>query len=394
MGRTIIWIIFLHASFCMAQTDDQEAEASETIADRIEKLSVDKNLINASVEYIDSLIKKARLDQDAIYTFVRTINRNIDELDPNEGNIKFIKDVREITRRLLKSSYTDKLFQNGNLSNQIKTRIPLLIEDSLKVVESPTEYRKSDFLDELDIFAYKYLNSKRFSLGIGLSQSYIPKIKYNGQTKIDLSPFASSISGGSNSILFNNEFSNESYSSLLLNLKIPYASAEALFPKYKNSHATGTEVQYRNIDETTEVLYQSEIISELTIEYDVGLKFSADEIISAVFKRESSSQIAYGFGFGATGFQIENTVTTDIRFRLDPSQSFNQLPNGEKIQFEDARSYSAHYLLLYYNFEISDEFSVGLNLRSYKSSSSSEVDIDGEVFSMTAVWYPTFDFLQ
>ena len=44
--------------------------------------------------------------------------------------------IRDMTRKLLISSYTDDFVQNGNLSIQIKLRMPLLMADSLMLSDT------------------------------------------------------------------------------------------------------------------------------------------------------------------------------------------------------------------------------------------------------------------
>ena len=131
---------FTFAQDADAKPDSEAKQVGDRTVKRIQKLidtgDVNDNLAKEAIEIINDMLVSVRADQDSIYTFVRTVNRNIDDIGDQNGKpccAEFKKAIRDINRELMRDSYTDDLFQNANLSNQIKTRLPLLIEDSLEL---------------------------------------------------------------------------------------------------------------------------------------------------------------------------------------------------------------------------------------------------------------------
>jgi hypothetical protein len=350
-------------------------------------------LANESIAVIDELLEKTRIDQDAVYLFVRTINRNIDTVTEDSD---FVANVRTLTSKLRTASYNDWVFQNANLSKQIQTRIPLLIEDSLKLSENGAVYLRQDFLDELTIFTQRYMSANRFRAGFGISYSYIPTLSYSAISRVDLSPFQTNISGGSDRLFFNNEFSNSSYPSFALNARIPYFTVEAIFPTYDEERSSTTGVVFRDIDNSSrDIKYQSKISSKLELEYDISVRLSVYDLIMKLTKQPATGQIDFGAGAGFVGFEVTDRISTDIRFTQDPNISFDQLTTSETLEFEDSRSFNSRYYVLYATFELTDEFFVGTNIKYHRDSSNNngEIEVDGYSVGLTGIWYPTLSFL-
>ncbi|NJN63821.1 MAG: hypothetical protein HC882_02365 [Acidobacteria bacterium] len=383
----------------------EEKQVVDSVVNRLETLKtnlppgVSQALVNEAIDIIKVLVRNARADQATIYTFVRTLNRSIDTL--TEDNCKcadFKDDVRAITRKLLTSSYTDEIFQNANLSHQIKVRIPLLIEDSLKLSGEGNKQIRSEFLDELRLLSRRFLESKRFSVGIGLSYSYLPRVKYTGNTRIDYSPFQSTVSGGSDLLQYRNEFGNSSYPSVLLSAKIPFLRVDADFTRQEETRKTITAVQFRDIDSSdVDLLSRSTVTSSLGIEYDFSAKAQIVELIKAVPARDSQTsprdtRFDVGLGVGLAGLRVEDSVATEVKTRTDPTSRFIDLPAGQMIESGRTTSFNTVFWVADVSMRVSDEFRVAVEARIYdkKNSSDREVEVDGVTLTIGAAWFPTF----
>jgi hypothetical protein len=342
-----------------------------------------------AIDFINMQITKTRLDQESIYKFVRILNKNIDL----SNNLELQKSVREITMKLMESSYTDELFQNTNLSNQIKTRMPLLLEDSLMLSSEKVDTKnlENDFINELMLISTKYLESRRYLAGIGFSYSYTPKISYKGEANIDLSPYLSNPRKSVGTVFYESKFSNETTPSLALYAHIPYITISALFPKYEVSQTMVLPVTVIDSDQTsTDGMFRSTIHSKLEIDFDVNLKLSIKEVFDVKNNVRNGNQIDWGFGLGVTGYKVEDTVTTDVRFNTNDDSPYDDLASDHIIKETDHRSFNTLYFVAYYNFELTDEFIVGLDAKFYsdKIKNTAYVDVHGISAGFNVVWYP------
>ena len=141
----------------------------------IKKIDPSNAIFNESLEVINLILDTSRKDQNLVYLFARAVNRNMDLVD--QADKAFVDSVRGLTSKLMDASYGDALHQNANLSDQIKTRLPLLIADSAKIAR-PTQgeaigRQKEDFLRELKLLTERFLKSGKFRIGIGASYIYI-----------------------------------------------------------------------------------------------------------------------------------------------------------------------------------------------------------------------------
>ena len=282
------------------------------------------------------------------------------------------------------------------MSDQIQTRLPILSERSLKITKSENAFLKQDFLDELTLFSERYLTSKRFLAGIGLAYAYIPTVTYKGNAKIDLSSFQPTIGGGSHTLDFTNEFSDKSFQSLSLSAKIPFFTVQALFPLYEEEQTTIIPVEFVDLKDTDrDILFSSTITSKLKMDFDVNIKLSLLELIEKWRGYESSAQMDYGFGVGIIGFQVKDSVVTDIRFRTDTSKSFSDLTTSHTLNSSNDRSHNSLYGIIYYNIELADEFVVGIDFKYYGSNDgkNDSIDVDGFSTSLNVTWYPTLNWL-
>ena len=376
-----------------------QQQIGNAVVERLKSLSgssTNKALVDESIAVVNLLLSTTRADQNSVHAFARTVNRNIEALDCRGTNEfdeceSFKRKVRDTNATLLTSSYEDQLFQNRNLSEQIKSRLPLLIEDSLKFAQSST--RRDDFLYELEILSNRLLTSKRFRVGLGLGYSYLPSVSYQGNTSIDYSPFQSTISGGSDRLPFMTEFSNQSYASFAVSARIPFIEIDATFPTFSDSRTTLSPAQFRDIDSTDrDVLARSTILSELEVDYEVSVKLSLPDLLERTPFGRPNTQADFGIGAGLTGFAIQDTITTDVRFRTDDTSPFSALTTSEELTAKSKNNFNSPFAILYYAFDISDEFRSGVDVRWYldTNSSNNTIAVEDLTVSVYVMWYPTF----
>ena len=184
--------------------DTQQVEVADGVVARINNLIaagvVNKDLANESIKVINDRLRDWRSNQDAIYAFARAVTRNIHNISCAADSCqRFKSNVIQTASSLLESSYADAIGQNANLSNQLKSRLPLLIEDSLKLGSDSHDMARKAFEDELNVIADRWLQSKRFRVGVGLNYTYLPGINFAGRERIDLSPFPLCVNIQSNS---------------------------------------------------------------------------------------------------------------------------------------------------------------------------------------------------
>jgi len=100
-------------------------------------------------------------------------------------------------------------------------------------------------------------------------------------------------------------------------------------------------------------------------------------------------------GVGLTGFNVSDTITTDLRFRSDITP-FNELPVGEMLKTSRDISFQTIYLGGYYEFEFVDEFymTVDIKWHNNRTSDGSQIDVDGFTTSLRLIYSPTLDFLD
>ena len=386
------------------QGPEQQA-ADATARGTIEGMKgvLDVPLYDEAMKVLDALLKTARADQEAVYLFVRSINRNIDALtraDACKAEKKkcedFETEIRKINHKLMKASYTDPLFQNKHLSYQIKTRMPLLIADSLKLHEDNSAARRKDFEDELRLLSDRFLSARRFRAGIGLSYSYLPTLTYQASPRVDFSPFQTASSGGADTVLFNTELSDRSVRALALSAKVPWVQLDVSIPDLKHTQTTTTTVQQRPGDADNDLLARTTIDSELRVEYDASVNVCVMDVVNwfrEVYDKPTRNyQFDFGFGVGMTGLEIKDSVSTDVRFRTNPASTFNDLPPGAMITSGETNTFNAVFGSVHASFRISDEIQVGVQTRFYEKDrvSDSEIDVDGVTISLSALWYPTF----
>jgi hypothetical protein len=383
------------------QTPQQAVAATSigTIESLMSKLP-NGDIGKSAIDVIREITKKTRADQSSIYLFVRTVNRNIDELGGNEEGRKFAQDVRKLTKRLMLASYRDSLYQNGNLSDQIKNRAPLLIADSVKLNLPSAEYLRQDFLLELEVFTNRFLDAKRFGAGVGFQYLYLPVMSYPTAAAVDLSPFQTLDNfGSSGRTTFIVDFSNVSSPAVVVTAKVPYGQVDVAFPSETVSPAITTSVtriaMSRN-SASPDLLVRTTLESKLKLEFDLGGILWIGEGYDRLKRGDGDQVVArrwdIGLGYGTTGFQIDEKFSTDVRVRSDPAKTYNELASSGVIVTSTRRSFHVPSYRTQVKLVVSDELHLDLVYRRFRRTTidTGPININGFSIGLTATWYPTF----
>jgi hypothetical protein len=378
-----------------AKRDLQQDGAAKTAKDIITSIGgklPSPDIASEALNVINTLLKTNRADQKSIYMFVRLLNRNIRCI---KDDPEYVASIKKTTSLLLKLSYSDQLFQNGNLSNQIQTRLPLIIADSVKltVPSLSTPPLRKDFREDLELLAGRIETAKRFRVGIGVGYSYLPQLRYRAAPHVDFTPFQLATTGGADLVVFNADFSNRSMAELVLSARVPFAQIDVGIPDRTQTETITTTVQERPSTATADLLARTTINSKVAIIYDVTASLSLNEIYEKVMKVDGASdRLFVGLGGGMTGFQITDSISTDVRIRTDPTKIFNDLPNSGTVTSSNKTAFNSTYVSAHARYHVSDELEVGLAMRKYvqSRSGSAVVDISGLSVALSVVWFPTF----
>ncbi|MFT6901868.1 MAG: hypothetical protein ACJAXS_002070 [Colwellia sp.] len=381
------------------QSDINGVAAYNSIMKVATTANLPTELVKQTAEFIKLLLDKRKIDTDLLYNYVLTLNANISQLPED----KFVKDIRIITAKLRASSYSDKIHYNTNLSNQLRTRMPLLVKASLllndtSVKNTVIKYRKEDFKEELEYFSDKYLKSSRFQAGLGFSYVYTPKITYITNANVDLSPFSPQTGGEQTSVEFDQSFANKSYLNFEIAAKLPWLELGLSIPTYSETSTITSpvlEVPLLGSDDQS-AIYRSSIESNLEVEYGFSLRIPIlGNYKRIMYKNPRNSQMDWGFLFGMTGLNIEDRVVTDVRFRNDLTP-FNDLEAAETLETKTSTSFQTFYYGAYYEFEFVDEFYMTLDVRWHNNqkNNGSQIDVDGFTTSLRLIYSPTLDFID
>ncbi|WP_304637953.1 MULTISPECIES: hypothetical protein [Pseudoalteromonas] len=395
-GRKTIEVKESERSEEIEQSDNNAISLFELI---VNNPNVPTEVATRTADFIKYLLSKKNIDTDLLYTFVQTLNANLSLVDDEV----YVSEMRLITDELRDISYSDKIHYNTNLSNQLRTRMPIIVNATAKLSDTSIsqvqlEYLKSDLSDELGLFKEKYVKSSRFQAGLGFSYTYTPIIEYRSQNTLDLSPFAPTTGGGNSIVNFDQEFSNKSYLNFEIAAKLPWIELGLSIPTYseKSTKIAPVSSELLNGSDDVFAIYQSTIESKLEVEYDFSLRLP---ILSNYkkwkYKYSNNSQMDYGLMAGLTGFNISDQISTDVRFRTD-NTPFNDLPLGENVEIKRNVSFQTVYLGAYYEFEFVDELYMSIDVKWHnnRTSDGSEIDVDGFTTSLRVIYSPTLDFIN
>lgn len=395
-GQTIIEINDPGRGKETEQSDNNAINLLNTI---LSNPSIPTELAKQSSDFIQHLLSKRKIDTDLLYGYVQTLNANLSAID----DYKFVEEMREITDKLRASSYTDKIHYNTNLSNQLRTRMPIIVAASAKLNDTSlsseqVKFLKKDFADELNLFSHKYLKTSRFQAGLGVSYTYTPIIEYTSNSRLDFSQFEPVTGGGSTLVNFDQEFANKSYINFEMAAKLPWLELGLSIPTYSESATITSPVGSKllNGSETRSAIYQSTFESELKVEYDFSIRLPIlGNWKRWKYVRANNSQMDYGILAGLTGFNISDKVTTDVRFRSD-NTPFAELPVGESLMASRDVSFQTMYLGAYFEFEFVDELymTVDVKWHNNRTSDGSQIDVDGFTSSLRIIYSPTLDFIN
>lgn len=365
---------------------------------------------------INEILAQTRNDQALMYAFARTAGSNLAYAE----NQQFAADARLALRELLKATYSDSLFQNKNLSKQMATRLQFLLADTVRIVacrapageteaarsarEAVRKLMEDDFVAELQLMRTRFLESRRFRLGVGAEYVYLPQMSYATAPVIDLSPYQAF---GNFAPRFSNQpiglvsFNNGSTAALVLSANLPGARVDFVLPAESQTQSLNTgvrKVAASDSNTSRDLLFQTVIEAKAKAEYDAAISITARcagrllRLDPCSDDMEESVTWDAAVGIGTTGFKVEETATTDVRVRDDPTKSFNELASTGRQTTRKTFAFNAEYLLLSVRSRISDEFVVSLSTRRYRKATvdTGPVNLRGTVIAISAVWYPTF----
>lgn len=377
-----------------ATTVSQGKRVIQSVSEQLADKSIAKNALLV----IDELLDDTRSAQSRIYNAVRTINRNLDLLESSSPDT--VTRARELTRKLLASSYNDSLLQSGNLSDHLVTRLSNLVADSVLMQKNASANLRADFISELGILSNRFLDSKRFRIGIGAEYLYLPKISYAAPLSIDLTAFQSPNfrSGSQTGILV--DFSNQATPATRLTASGSGLDVTLSLPSQKQAREIVTGVRQAPVDPNSalpSLLYRTTLTSTVKTEFDASLAVSVLYAYDALFRKPEDSRgrqrVAYHAGIGTTGFKIEEAAVTEVKRRTETTQSFNDLPTIGTTSSRRRVALNFPYWSVGASFIVSDESRMGLGYRRYIARN----DLDetapratGTSFSIYFLWQPTF----
>jgi hypothetical protein len=329
------------------------------------------------------------------------------DLASHSGNTcqDFALEISRLNRNLLIEAYGDSIKQNANLSNQIATRLSQLVDES---ADLSTAAKRDRFRFEYSLLMERYLRSRLFRVGFGSMYSYLPKVSFFGFERVDLSPFRIASIGGADRLGFQNDFANEGWLSPLISVKAPYFDIDFVSPDLDAKETTVTPVQFTGPDAAgTELLTRSTVESTFRIEYDVGIRVGIGNLRQRhrmrsdikdrneplnYYPKSQTARFDWGLGVGISGFRIDNSVTTDVRFRTDTTSRYDDLTSQGTATTSSSSSFNTAFLLGYFKFRLSDEFEVGFDYRKYDEDKEDggRIVVSGDTLSINAAYYPTF----
>jgi hypothetical protein len=421
--KTLLKIIFtisitLNSNFIFADEDKEKSKQEkdiektsesviDTLNDKLTGLSSGDpriSLIKEAIFVVERIQKKTRINQNLVYLFTRTVNRNIDTMDEDKYR-EYKQSIYAITEKLREDTYDDSLFNNNNLTDVIQLRLPTLILDSQTVSDandndtSTLQYQK-EFKDELNWFQKKYLSKKTFKFNIGGEYSYLPQINYAHRANVDVTPFIISEPVFASErpprppSRFPTGFSNFSYPSIVLSAEMPYLAIDVSVPIVDEEKSTVNSVRKIDLGGNS-AFVRSTNTSNIVLEYDFQLRLSFRDLYVLTFiddKDYSSknflNQIDFGMGTGILGLDLNDEVTTDLRLITSPTQTFNDLESSGAIKSSSSNNINVSYYSFFIKFEIDDTWSAGMTLKKYRSEteSSGDINVDGQLLAFSLLY--------
>lgn len=383
---------------------ETSAESQEESDDAAEKLAEFETLfgtsIPANLTKVPSILKlildNKKVDADQVWKISRQMRDYVAAIPGADDDIiKFKNDVNELLGLMIKTSYSTELHYDANLSHNVKTRLPELLLSFAKIVKCDINNKtaRNNFLDDLNLLASSYNYAKRFYLGIGIEQAYIPTITYTDRTQIDLSEFQTDVLGGSDRLTFTNRFSEQGYTAINILARVPYVSFKLSLPDYSDTDEVVLPVNQRsefpNIN--GELFYRSTVTSRIDIDYDIAVSTSLLEPFQTDDPTSSSTdRHDIGLTLGVIGAQLSTDFSHDVRIRQTGGIPFNEIDSLKTLTDSASRDITTYYVGLYGEYLISDEFAVGINAKHFLDDDENDgLTVDGTTVSLMFNWYPS-----
>ena len=357
-----------------------------------------KDLYDSTAKLLEAIRDKTRDNQEVIFDTVRQLENSLILLE-NESQYSDFRTEVQATFSDLKKMATEKdLNSNDNLNRIVKRRIPRLLVDMMGVISDANQrkfskLRTKHFIEDLSLINEVYSKTKRFTFGLGVSYSYLPRFRYDNLGYVDLTPYlplekVPNQSIYESSIGFSPSPEQKGYLSTVLSAEIKYLAVQFVIPMHEETITSQSRVRFKEITNNNWIAYRNEVTSKIKIEYDISMKASARDVIQRWYPWHSS-QFDYGLGYGLTSIKIKDSITTDLRFSTDNTASFNQLSTQHTTTTSDTTDFLTQYWLIYAKLEVSDDFEIGLDFKQYESKSigSSSLDVDDAAISLSFLRY-------
>jgi hypothetical protein len=373
------------------------SQAKNVIQTAMEGMT-DKSLGKNALSVLKELLDDTRSAQARVYVAVRTINRNLDALTSKDSDT--VEKAGMLTAKLMAGSYSDALFQSRNLGDQVKTRLANLVADSLLMQKNDSESLRDDFVGELSILTNRFVESRRFSAGIGLEYIYLPKVTYTASTAVDLSEFQASGVPVSGQTGFQIGFDKQATPATRIVASGSGMDVAITIPAQSQMRQVVTSVRQAEVSSpasSQDLMYRTTLTSKIKPEVDACLSFSvlyaAGLIKGAPEDERERQRISYHLGVGMTGFRVDEVATTEVRSRTDSTKAFNDLsPIGSTVSTRRL-SFKQGYWNADARFLVSDESQLAVSYRQYfHRSGHNELSprVSGYALSIYFVWLPTF----
>ncbi|WP_289029669.1 hypothetical protein [uncultured Paraglaciecola sp.] len=395
-----ILISLIFSPFCKA-ADSGETNAPEALLKlgQIAGLSGSpKEVYDLTKELLESIRDKSRDNQEIIFDTVKQMEDSLTILEKDSRFSYFTNEVQSTFSELKKMATEKDLNSNDNLNRIVNKRIPRLLVNMLTIVSNASnnevsKSRNSRFIEDLSLISDVYAKTKRFSVGLGLSYSYMPRFKYDNLGVVDLTAYQTlndirNINLRDTSISYSPSIEQKGFFSVTISAEIKYIALQLSLPVYDESLESTSIVRFAELDDNSYAAYRNYIQSKIKIDYDIAIKGSVRDVVQR-WRPWHFRQFDYGVGYGVTGIKIEDTITTELRFTSDLTTNFNDITSSETIAKKQSSDFLTQYFLLYSKLEVSDDFEAGLDIKFYQSKSigSSYLDIKDTAISLNLLYY-------
>lgn len=375
-----------------------------------------------ALDILEGIAENTRADQTKMRDLALAIESYIYTIPETEKTRPFKDKVLLKTKDIKFHSRRDTFFMNQNISRLTRCEGPILLEEISRLSE---KYKSSDtqeheLSDRMNIFksdltelSSKYINTRKFYAGVGMSYAYIPQIFLRSNYNLDFTMFDPTLGNDGNSGLvdsgtqfIDSNFSNFGYPALRFTVDIPYISVDLMLSNKDVSVVDSSAVASQNTGlESEAILFKTDINSTLSLDYDAQVRLSLKDLtaefdthfrpnrgngsVTDKFVNKLLSQIDFGLGVGLTGFGIKNRISTDFRLKRSNDFNFNELETLEIRHQSSRNSFRVSYWNAFATFEVSDQIMASLEYRFYDNirKDRESLGIEGNTLTFSFIYF-------